>query len=50
MLLSGVGALKFADNFSKRFMTDKSRKRWEEWLKDSQYKPIIVKIMIPLDY
>ena len=44
VMLSGVGALKFAlDNgFPKEdLLTDKARKRWEEWLKDSQYKPII---------
>ena len=44
VMLSGAGALKFAlDNgFPKEdLLTDKARKRWEEWLKDSQYKPII---------
>ena len=44
VMLSGAGALKFAlDNgFPKEdLLTDKARKRWEEWLIDSQYKPII---------
>lgn len=44
VMLSGSGALKFAleNGFPKEdLLTDKARKRWEEWLKDSQYKPII---------
>lgn len=44
VMLSGAGALQFAlDNgFPKEdLLTDKARERWEEWLKDSQYKPII---------
>tara|TARA_B110000467_G_scaffold155765_1_gene168460 strand:+ start:123 stop:1100 length:978 start_codon:yes stop_codon:yes gene_type:complete len=44
VMLSGSGALKFAleKGFPKEdLLTDKARKRWEEWLKDSKYKPII---------
>ena len=44
VMLSGSGALKFAleKGFPKEdLLTDKARKRWEEWLKDSQYNPII---------
>tara|TARA_A100001035_G_scaffold43919_1_gene30941 strand:- start:1104 stop:1691 length:588 start_codon:yes stop_codon:yes gene_type:complete len=44
VMLSGKGALKFA--LSKGFLkenllTEKARKKWKEWKKDSQYRPII---------
>jgi N4-(beta-N-acetylglucosaminyl)-L-asparaginase len=44
VMLSGSGALKYAleNGFPKEdLLTNKARKRWEEWLKDSKYKPII---------
>ena len=44
VMLSGAGALKFAleKGFPKEdLLTEKARKRWKEWLKDSKYKPII---------
>ena len=44
VMLSGSGALKFAleKGFTKEdLLTDKARKRWKEWLKNSEYKPII---------
>ncbi len=44
VMLSGKGALDFAlaQGFPKEdLLTDKARERWEEWKKDSQYKPII---------
>lgn len=44
VMLSGKGALDFAleKGFKKEeLLTDKAKKRWEEWLKTSQYKPII---------
>ena len=44
VMLSGKGALKFA--LSKGFpkenlLTESARKKWKEWKKDSQYRPII---------
>jgi len=44
VMLSGKGALDFAieQGFPKEdLLTDKAREKWEEWKKDSQYKPII---------
>jgi isoaspartyl peptidase/L-asparaginase-like protein (Ntn-hydrolase superfamily) len=44
VMLSGKGALDFAieQGFPKEdLLTDKARAKWEEWKKDSQYKPII---------
>ena len=44
VMLSGKGALDFAiaQGFPKEdLLTDKAREIWEEWKKDSQYKPII---------
>lgn len=44
VMLSGKGALDFAleKGFTKEeLLTDKAKKRWEEWLETSQYKPII---------
>jgi isoaspartyl peptidase/L-asparaginase-like protein (Ntn-hydrolase superfamily) len=44
VMLSGEGALKFAleKGFPKEFLlTEKSEKRWKEWLKESKYEPII---------
>ena len=43
-MLSGEGALQFAlkNGFHKEdLLTSKAREKWEEWLKDSKYKPII---------
>ena len=44
VMLSGEGALQFAlkNGFPKEdLLTDKARQRWEEWLKDAKYQPII---------
>jgi isoaspartyl peptidase/L-asparaginase-like protein (Ntn-hydrolase superfamily) len=44
VMLSGKGALDFAleKGFTKEnLLTKKARDRWEEWLKTSQYKPIV---------
>lgn len=44
VMLSGSGALKFAlsQGFKKEnLLTKKAKKRWKEWLKTSEYKPII---------
>ena len=44
VMLSGKGALQFAleQGFPKEdLLTEKAEKRWREWLKDSEYKPII---------
>lgn len=44
VMLSGEGALQFAldQGFTKEnLLTKKAEKRWKEWLKDSEYKPII---------
>jgi isoaspartyl peptidase/L-asparaginase-like protein (Ntn-hydrolase superfamily) len=44
VMLSGQGALKFAlkQGFTKEnLLTKKAEKRWREWLKESEYKPII---------
>jgi isoaspartyl peptidase/L-asparaginase-like protein (Ntn-hydrolase superfamily) len=44
VMLSGKGAFDFAieQGFPKEdLLTDKSREKWEEWKKDSQYKPIV---------
>ena len=44
VMLSGKGALDFAiaQGFPKEdLLTDNAREKWEEWKKDSQYKPII---------
>lgn len=44
VMIVGEGALKFAlDNGFKKenLLTEESKKAWEEWLKTSQYKPII---------
>ena len=44
VMLSGEGALQFdlKNVFTKEdLLTDKARQRWEEWLKDSKYQPII---------
>ena len=44
VMLSGEGALKFAleQGFQKEdLLTEKAEKRWREWLKESEYKPII---------
>ena len=44
VMLSGEGALQFAlkNGFHKEdLLTSKAREKWEEWLKDSKYKPII---------
>ena len=44
VMLSGEGALQFAlkNGFNKEdLLTSKAREKWEEWLKDSKYKPII---------
>lgn len=44
VMLSGKGALDFAikQGFPKEdLLTDAARQKWEEWKKDSQYKPII---------
>ena len=44
VMIVGEGALKFAlDNGFKKenLLTESSKKAWEEWLKTSQYKPII---------
>ncbi len=44
VMLSGEGALQFAlaNGFHKEdLLTDKARQRWEEWKRDSKYKPII---------
>lgn len=43
VMLSGEGALQFAleQGFEKiNLLTEDSKKEWEEWLKNSQYKPI----------
>tara|TARA_B100001758_G_C18409236_1_gene614390 strand:- start:770 stop:1750 length:981 start_codon:yes stop_codon:yes gene_type:complete len=44
VMLSGEGALQFAleNGFPKEnLLTEKAEKRWKEWLKKSEYKPII---------
>ena len=44
VMLAGEGALKFAleKGFPKQdLLTEKAEKRWKEWLKESEYKPII---------
>lgn len=44
VMLSGKGAFDFAieKGFKKEeLLTEKAKKRWEEWLETSQYKPII---------
>jgi N4-(beta-N-acetylglucosaminyl)-L-asparaginase len=44
VMLSGEGAFKFAikNGFHKEdLLTEKAKKRWKEWLKDSKYEPII---------
>jgi len=44
VMLSGEGALQFAlkNGFPKEdLLTEKAEKRWKEWLKESEYKPII---------
>ena len=44
VMLAGEGALQFAlkNGFHKEdLLTDKARARWEEWLKDAKYQPII---------
>ena len=44
VMLSGEGALQFAleKGFPKEdLLTEKAEKRWREWLKESEYKPII---------
>ena len=44
VMLSGKGALQFAlkKGFPKEnLLTDTAKKKWEEWKKDSKYKPII---------
>jgi len=44
VMLSGAGALQFAldQGFKKQnLLTDASKKAWEEWKKESKYKPII---------
>ena len=44
VMLSGNGALKFAlkEGFKKeKLLTEKAKKKWNEWLKNSEYKPII---------
>ena len=44
VMLSGKGALKFAleNGFKKEsLLTEKAKRKWQEWLKTSEYKPII---------
>ena len=44
VMLAGEGALQFAleKGFEKKnLLTEKSKKEWQEWLKESKYKPII---------
>ena len=44
VMLSGKGAEEFAisQGYKKtNLLTDKSKKEWEEWLKDQDYRPII---------
>jgi N4-(beta-N-acetylglucosaminyl)-L-asparaginase len=44
VMLIGEGALKFAlDNgfVKENLLTDKSKKAWEEWLKEKKYNPVI---------
>ena len=44
VMLSGEGALQFAlqKGFPKEdLLTEKAKKRWKEWLKESKYEPII---------
>jgi len=44
VMLAGEGALKFAleNGFEKKnLLTADSEKKWREWLKTSEYKPII---------
>lgn len=44
IMLAGEGALQFAleTGFKKQnLLTDRARKEWKEWLKTSQYKPVI---------
>lgn len=44
VMLSGEGALRFAlaNGFKKEnLLTDNARQKWEEWKKESKYKPVI---------
>lgn len=44
VMLAGQGALDFAleQGFKKiNLLTDKAKKKWEEWLVDSEYKPVV---------
>src|SRR5699024_6667253 len=44
VMLVGEGALEFAlaNGFKKEnLLTEKSKKEWEEWLKTSEYKPVV---------
>jgi N4-(beta-N-acetylglucosaminyl)-L-asparaginase len=44
VMLSGLGALQFAleNGFTKEnLLTSKAKKKWQDWLKKSEYKPII---------
>ncbi len=44
VMLAGEGALQFAlaEGFEKKdLLTEKSKKDWQKWLKEKQYKPII---------
>ncbi|MDG1283891.1 MAG: N(4)-(beta-N-acetylglucosaminyl)-L-asparaginase, partial [Flavobacteriales bacterium] len=44
VMLSGIGALQFAleMGFKKEnLLTSKAKKKWQDWLKESEYKPII---------
>lgn len=44
VMLTGEGALQFALEMGFRkenLLTEKARKEWQEWLKSSQYKPVI---------
>jgi N4-(beta-N-acetylglucosaminyl)-L-asparaginase len=44
VMLSGIGALQFAleKGFIKEnLLTSKAKKKWQDWLKESEYKPII---------
>ena len=44
VMLSGLGALQFAleKGFTKEnLLTSKAKKKWQDWLKKSEYKPII---------
>ena len=44
VMLSGIGALQFAleNGFTKEnLLTSQAKKKWQDWLKKSEYKPII---------